>query len=107
MKYRNPYFPVVKNEEIIGIITINDLKSIPLERRSSLRIEEVMGSISKFPSVDEDQTVKDAYQGLQQQQREPRFVLVQKGDKITGFIGPTEIQSTLRLSELLLGETTN
>ena len=104
MKYRNPYFPVSKEGEIIGIITINDLKRIPLDQRSNIKIANIMGDISKFPSVKADQTVKDAYKKLQQQEGEPKFVLVKKGDEITGFIGLNEVQSTLRLSELLLGD---
>ncbi|TFF99739.1 MAG: CBS domain-containing protein [Promethearchaeota archaeon] len=102
MKYKNDYFPVVKNDEIVGIITINHLKNLPFKKRSNITIEEIMGKISTFPSVNEDQTVKIAFNKLQKQEEEPKFVIVKADGKITGFIGLNEIQSTLRLSELLL-----
>jgi CBS domain-containing protein len=104
MKHRTPFFPIVKDDEIIGIVSINDLKQVPLERRSEFIMEDIMGNISKFPSVDEDETVKEAYKKLEKQEGTPKFVVVKKNGDISGFIGPNEIQSTLRLSELLIGE---
>ncbi len=101
MKHRFTYFPVIQNEEIIGLITIKHIKDIPLEQRSELRVEEIMGHVSQYPSISEEQTAKDAFQKLQQQE-EPKFFIVKRKGTITGFIGQNEIRSSLRLSDLFL-----
>jgi len=104
MKFRKSYFPVSKNDEIVGIITINNIKNIPLKKRSELSIGDIMINISEFPSVSDADTGKEAFNKLQREQKEPAIIIVKKNSHVSGFITQDEIQSAIRLSSLLFGE---
>jgi predicted transcriptional regulator len=104
MKHRKSYFPVERNGKIVGLLHIDDIKDIPMNKRD----EEIIGystkKVNSFPNIQKDETAKEAYKRLAQMEISPRIVIVEseQGDEITGFIGEEEIRSALRVSELFL-----
>ncbi|TFF89312.1 MAG: site-2 protease family protein [Promethearchaeota archaeon] len=103
MKYKSSYFPVSNdNKKIIGLLTLNELRNIPRNRRREYIVEYAMKRISTFPSIKEDETGKEAFKKLNQEEIEPKIVVVKDpNDNIQGFIGEKEISSALQISDLI------
>jgi Zn-dependent protease len=104
MSYRKSYFPVSKEGEIVGMITINNIKRLPLKERYNLTVGDIMKNISEFPSIQIIETGKQAFNKLQQEEKEPKIVVVKENEHVSGFITQDEIESAIRLSSLLFGE---
>jgi predicted transcriptional regulator len=106
MKTRRSFFPVAEVDKLVGIVTINNIKSIPPERRSEEIVGNIMENISKFPTINNKETAKKAYQKLSMHDIEPRLVLVEnENGNIIGYIGEREISSALRISDLFFDES--
>lgn len=104
--YKSSYFPVVKSgEKIIGILSIKEIRDIPMSQRSEHIVEYAMKRISKFPSVNETDSAKEAFKKLNQEDIEPKIVIVKdESDNTQGFIGEKEISSALQISDLVFGD---
>jgi Zn-dependent protease len=96
--YKRSYFPVIKGETIVGIVHIEDIKKIPLERRSQFIIGYAMRKISEFPEIRDDETGKDAMKKLNKSDTSPHIIVVRgkDSDELIGFIGKEELVSALR-----------
>ncbi|TXT53703.1 MAG: putative Zinc metalloprotease [Promethearchaeota archaeon] len=104
MKYRKAFFPVSKNDEVVGVVTIDDVKRIPIKERQERSIEEAMIRVGNYPSIEGKDTGKKAFNKLRSEEQEPKLVVVKENNHISGFITQNEIQSAIRLSSLLFGE---
>lgn len=104
MNFRKSYFPVIKNDEIIGIVTIDSIQKIPPNQRSELIIGKAMKDISEFPNISEEETAKAAFSKIRVEEQEPKIIIVKDDGSVSGFITENEIQSAIRLSDLLFGE---
>lgn len=104
MNYRKSYFPVEKDGEIVGVVTIDSLKNIPPNQRAELIIGKAMKDIKKFPNIKSEETAKEAFTKIQREEVEPRIIIVKDNGTVAGFITKDEIQSAIRLSDLLFGE---
>ncbi|MEJ2252023.1 MAG: site-2 protease family protein [Candidatus Lokiarchaeota archaeon] len=109
MPFKSSYFPVSKdNDKIIGILRINDVRNIPAEQRYELIVEYVMKRISKFPSINTNDTAKDAFNKINREEIEPKIIVVKdNNDNVQGFIGEKEIVSALQVSDLVFGDYKN
>ncbi|TFF85533.1 MAG: site-2 protease family protein [Promethearchaeota archaeon] len=103
MNFRKSYFPVGKDDEIVGIVTIESIQKIPPNQRSELIIGKAMKDISEFPIISEDETAKAAFSKIRVEE-EPKIIIVKDNGSVAGFITENEIQSAIRLSDLLFGE---
>ncbi|MBD3342810.1 MAG: CBS domain-containing protein [Candidatus Lokiarchaeota archaeon] len=102
MKHRLSYFPVEKDDEIVGIITIKDVKEIPVAQRDSQIIGYSMRKLSELPSISENDNGKDAFKQMQKTESRPRLVVVKSEDNshVEGFIDEQELSSAFQMSEL-------
>lgn len=105
--YKKSYFPVLKGDEIVGIVHIADIKHLPIQQRSQYIIGYIMRRISEFPNIEEDQTGKEAMKKLHQPGEKPHIVIVREKDneKLIGFIGEDELRSSLKYWSLRVQNT--
>jgi len=99
LKKRERIFLVMDNDDLKGIVCLEDVKAIPRENWTKARVREIMTSREKLESVSVDAdgskilaslTAKDIHQ-----------VPVMKGDKLAGIICRTDILRFIQLrSEL-------
>ncbi|MBD3194099.1 MAG: CBS domain-containing protein [Candidatus Lokiarchaeota archaeon] len=104
MKYRRSYFPVSKDGDVVGVINVDDIQKIPMKDRAEKIIGYAMENVKDFPKVNVDETGKEAFNKLKQEQKSPKLVAVEEENKVIGFIGQNEISSAIRISDLLFGE---
>jgi len=102
MIYKKDFFPVVRNGQIEGVLHIDDIKNIPIERRADFIAGYAMRSIKEFPSISDKDTGKEALRKLMRIQNKPNLVVVkdESDDYILGFIGEGELVSSLRFCRL-------
>jgi len=102
MIYKKSYFPVSKGGRIVGIIHIDDIRSIPSYQRSEYIVGYAMRSVSKFPKIDEKDTGKEAMKKLVNMSTKPHLIAVQESeeDYILGFIGEDDLVSSLKFCQL-------
>jgi len=100
--YKKDFFPVVRNGQIEGVIHIDDVKNMPVERREDFIVGYAMRSIKEFPSISDKDTGKDALKNLMRIQNKPNLVVVkdESDDFVLGFIGEGELVSSLRFCRL-------
>jgi len=104
MKFRKSHFPVKKDDEIVDIVSIDSIKKIPPEQRAELIIDKAMKRISEFPDIKEEESAKAAFRKIRMEEQEPKIIVVKDNGSVSGFITENEIQSAIRLSDLLFGE---
>jgi Zn-dependent protease/predicted transcriptional regulator len=81
-RYFLPYgysgFPVVQEGRLLGLVTVADVQAIPIPRWSSIRVEEIMGTIDEESTIDPDMSTMQAVDRMIQQNIE-RLIVVQNG----------------------------
>jgi Zn-dependent protease len=99
MIYKKSYFPVVQNNNIVGIIHMDDLRKIPVNERSNFIVGYAMKNISLFPTISENENGKVALNKLMQSTMKQQIVVaIDSNNKIIGFIGEDELASTIKFS---------
>ena len=76
MVYRQSFFPVIRGEEITGIIHFEDIKKIPMEQRSRFIVGYAERSLSEFPYIYEEGSGKDALRKLIEMKSLPHVIAV-------------------------------
>lgn len=102
MIYKKDYFPVVRNGQIEGVLHINDINNIPIQRRKDLIVGYAMRSIKEFPSISDKDTGREAFKNLAKSKNNPNLVVVKdySDNYVVGFIGERELISSLRMCQL-------
>lgn len=97
--YKRSYFPVIQEDGIVGIIYIKDIKKIPIWQRSDLIIGDIMRRISEFPSINDQQSGKEALKKLY---KDPLLLIVKEknNEEILGYIGKNELITSLEFWSL-------
>ncbi len=100
--YKKVFFPVVRGNEISGIIHIEDVKKIPVEKRSHLIVGYIEKPLSKFPSIYVEETGKSALKKLVEMKTYPHVIVVKKKEdnQIIGFINEQDIYTAIKFCEL-------
>lgn len=107
MVYRYPYFPITKNGRIIGIVHINDIQEIPVERRRQHIIGYLMKDIEEFPKININDKGDDVLRKLRKDEEEPLLGVVVDKDEFTeqeyiaGFIGEEDLNSALKYMRMV------
>lgn len=101
MVYKKDFFPVVRNGQIEGVIHIDDIKNMPIERRNEFIVGYAMRSIREFPSITDKDTGKDALKNLMRLKSKPNLVVVKddSDDYVLGFIGERDVILSLRFCQ--------
>jgi Zn-dependent protease/CBS domain-containing protein len=61
LEYKQGGFPVEKNEKILGIITLEDLRTVPRQKWASTRISDIMTEVDKLQTIKPTDTAYDAF----------------------------------------------
>ncbi|MFX1385852.1 MAG: site-2 protease family protein [Promethearchaeota archaeon] len=92
--YKTAYLPVIKEDNIIGIVFNTDIERIPEWKRAEMKINDIMRRLSEFPSIDEQQSGKEVFKKLY----EDPLLLIVKGknnEETLGFIGKNELLNSI------------
>jgi len=100
--YKKSFFPVIQGDDIVGIIHIEDIKIIPMWQRSEIIVGYRMRRLSEFPTIDENQSGKEALRKLNKLKEEPLLIIVKgtNNEEVLGFIGRSELLSSLEFWSL-------
>lgn len=103
MKHKKPYFLVRNSQGIEGIISVNDIKNLSSEQRSQTKIADYMKPLEEFPIITSDESGKNAFKKIKQDEADPNIVIVKDKDtnEIKGYVGKREIVSAIEMSDLL------
>ena len=100
--YKKVFFPIIRGNEITGIIHIEDIKKVPVEERSHLIVGYIEKPLSDFPSIYVEETGKSALKKLIEMKNYPHVIVVRKKEdnQIVGFINEQDIYSAIKFCEL-------
>ena len=102
MVYRYPYFPVIEGGLIVGIVHMDDIKTIPVDVRHRYIIGYVMRKISDFPQIHGEESGKQVLDILNEMGDQPHIVIVEDEQKrLAGFIGTEDLVSALKYADLM------
>lgn len=102
LKYKYRLFPVIKGEKITGIVSIDNIKDIPKEKRTGKKVKEVMEPLSESltiePEAESLQAIKKMLAGGIEK------LLVVREDKLVGILSRREVMDLLRIKIELRGD---
>ncbi|MFW9989136.1 MAG: M50 family metallopeptidase, partial [Candidatus Odinarchaeota archaeon] len=95
--YKKSYFPVIENDEIVGIIFFKDIKQLPIWERAKYHVGDVMSKLSKFQYIDDNLSGKEALKELNKLRYVPALLIVEENSskEILGFVGKSDIISSI------------
>lgn len=101
MRYKHGGFPVVRGSELIGLITIEDVKKIPREKWQETRVSEAMTPCEKLKCASPDEPAVDALMKMSKYNigRLP----VRENGKLAGIITRSDIMRAIRIKTELGG----
>lgn len=102
MVYRKSFFPVIRGEEITGIIHFEDIKKIPMEERTRFLVEYAERSLSEFPEIYEEGSGKDALRKLIEMKNLPHVIVIRNkiDNEITGMISEYDLYNAIKFCQL-------
>jgi Zn-dependent protease/CBS domain-containing protein len=90
-------FPVKVNGDLVGVVTLDDIRKVPQKEWATTRIGEVMTPSSRVPHINSNQDAAQALSKLVSQDIPELFVV--ENDKIAGMIRRQDIIRWLQLSD--------
>ena len=94
---RHVGYPVTRNGQVEGIVTLDDVRSVPPERRRDTRVEEVMST--ELQTIDRDAPASDALDALQRR-RIGRLIVTDETGSFTGLLTRSDIVHALDVGDL-------
>jgi CBS domain-containing protein len=88
-------FPVVADGRLEGLVTLDDIRTIPRDRWDTTPVEEIMTPIVDLTVVGIDDDAADALMKLAQQ--DVRQLPVLSGDSLVGLVRRRDIMRWLKL----------
>lgn len=101
-QYRGDFFPVTRDGETVGVVTIERVMDIPSAERQSTVVGDVAFTVEELPHVVEDATGKKIYQILQEQKEDrPQVVSVTGPEEknVLGFVGREDLKFALKMDQ--------
>lgn len=103
LDYFLPYgyhgFPVMQGSQVLGIISLNDVRAVPEEARQTTRVEQVMRPADDQTIIPPQTSLHDALKKMQQHNL--GRLLVMQGDHLLGMITKTGLMRFLEVKRLL------
>jgi predicted transcriptional regulator len=101
-KHHYKMFPVVDNGNLVGCVTINQIKEIPKEARARTTLREIVDGCSSENTISPD---ADAVKALSLMNRSKNSrLLVREGSKLVGVLSLKDMLDFLALKIDLEGE---
>ncbi len=100
--HRHGGYPVVKNGEVLGVVTLQCVRAVPKEKRDSVTVREAMVPFDRTVMVKSSVTALDAMQKMAR--NKVGRVLVIDGGRLVGIATREDVVSTIQTrQELELG----
>jgi len=98
MAFNQYYFPVVDAGKFVGILHLDDIKQIPIEKQTEYIVGDIAKDLSEFPIVFDEESGKDLMKILTQMDKKPNIAVVKEryDQNIIGFIDETELINALK-----------
>jgi len=93
--YKHGGFPVVKDDKIVGIITLEDVKSVPKDRWEEVRCRDVMTPAEKLIFITPQQGASNALL-LMSKYNVGRLIVLENG-RLAGIISRSDLLKTIRI----------
>lgn len=93
-RYKHGGFPVVRGEKILGIVTVDDVRKIPKEKRVEVRTKDVMTPADRLVFVTPDEPAVDALIKLSKHNVGRLPVL--KGERLVGILTRSDVIKSIR-----------
>ncbi len=97
--HRHGGYPVVKNGKMMGLVTMQSVRTVPKELRSVKRVEEIMVPIERVVTVNPTLSALDAMQKMGKA-RIGRLLVVE-GDQLLGIVTSGDIMRTAHMRQEL------
>lgn len=101
-KYKHGGFPVLKDSELLGLITLEDIKKIPKEKWQETKVSDAMTSCEKLKCASPDETAVDAL--MKMSKYNVGRLPVQENGKLVGIITRSDIIHAIQIKTELGGE---
>jgi Zn-dependent protease/CBS domain-containing protein len=98
-------FPVMYGNELLGCVTMHDLRRATKDSWNVLTVREIMVPKDKVITIKESEPAKKALQLMSQHQIGRIFVLSDSGSGISGIVTRTDIMKTIEMRENTRGGT--
>jgi len=96
---RHGGYPVVRNGQILGIITLHCIRMVPRERRSTETVAKAMIPCERTVMIKPEQSALDAFQKMAREN--VGRLLVVENDRLTGILTRGDIMRTIRTRQEL------
>ena len=92
--YKHGGFPVVENGQLLGMITMHDLREVPKEKRAQTKVKEVMTSKEKLIFVKPNEPAIEALVKLSR--RDVGRVPVVENERLVGILTRSDLLRAIR-----------
>ncbi len=97
IKYGFRHYPVVKNSTVLGVISIDDVEKVPIDKRESTKVEEIMDR--NFVRVYPDESLWEALEKMLDKGKD--FAIVVSRDNEDEYLGMLTEEDIIRIYEVL------
>jgi Zn-dependent protease/CBS domain-containing protein len=104
MQHRHNGYPVMSNGELVGCVTIDDVRKVRKEELSFVKVSQVMTPRERLITINESDSAEKALALMNANRIGRIFVLNDKG-KISGIITRSDITKTIQMKEAFSGGT--
>jgi Zn-dependent protease/predicted transcriptional regulator len=103
LQYKHNGFPVMRGDELIGCVTMHDLRSVKKELWDSTRVADIMTPKTKLVTVKETDPAKQVLALMGSNQIGRIFVLSDDmSGRLVGIITRTDVMRTIQMQESFL-----
>ncbi len=99
MRVDDHAFPVLENDNLIGLVTLEDIRKVPREQWATTTVQQIMTPLSKLVVVTSDEDAGDAWEKLAQ--GDLRQLPVLQGQHLAGLLRRSDIVRWLQLQSKL------
>ncbi len=106
LRHRFSAFPVQSFDgELVGLVTLNRLKEVPTDRRSTVRVMDVACALDRVPIARSDEMLLDLVTRMSGC-ADGRAVVIDDG-QLVGIVSPTDVARALEVAALRRGARTS
>lgn len=94
-RYKHSGFPVVSEDQIVGMVTEHDIRHVPSERWDEVRVKDIMKPSEELVTVRPEDSVSDAL--IKLAKHDVGRLPVMEENKLVGIITRSDITKTIKM----------